>query len=87
MESSKAFNAFVFSPESNGIIIDYSSISCPCLVIKAINCENDDRQGRVTAEHLRAEYKGLWNTTYTGVLVGQRYKESVDIIMDWLEKL
>ncbi|MNI49117.1 Alpha/beta hydrolase family protein [compost metagenome] len=84
MESSQAFNAFVFSPESKGIAIDYSSISCPCLVIKAVSCENDDRQGRVTAEHLHAEYKGLWNTTHTGVLVGQRYKESVDIIMDWL---
>jgi hypothetical protein len=34
----------------------------------------------VTAEHLRVEYKGLWNTTHTGVLVGQRYMETVDAI-------
>ncbi|MEW9699460.1 alpha/beta fold hydrolase [Paenibacillus sp. SI8] len=86
MESSKAFNAFVFSIESKGISIDSGSISCPCLVIKAVNCDDDDRRGQVTAEHLRAEYKGLWNTTHTGVLVGQRYMESVDTIMDWLNR-
>jgi pimeloyl-ACP methyl ester carboxylesterase len=86
MESSKAFKAFVFSIESNGISIDCDSISCPCLVIKAVNCDDDDRRGRVTAEQLRAEYKGLWNTTHTGVLVGQRYMESVDTIMDWLKR-
>ncbi|OPH62139.1 hydrolase [Paenibacillus ferrarius] len=86
MESSKAFTSFVFSIESKGISIDNSSISCPCLVVKAVNCDDDDRRGRVTAEHLRAEYKGLWNTTHTGVLVGQRYMESVDTIMDWLRR-
>ncbi len=86
MESSKAFNAFVFSIESKGISIDSSSISCPCLVIKAVNCDDDDRRGKVTAEHLRAEYNGLWNTTHTGVLVGQRYTEAVDTIMNWLKK-
>ncbi|OXM83904.1 alpha/beta fold hydrolase [Paenibacillus rigui] len=86
MESSKAFNAFVFSFESKGISIDSSSISCPCLVIKAVNSDEDDRRGRVTAEQLRGEYKGLWHTTHTGVLVGQRYREAVDTIMDWLNK-
>lgn len=87
MESSKAFSAFVFSIEAKGISIDSSSISCPCLVVKAVNGDDDDRRGRVTAEHLRAEYKGLWNTTHTGVLVGQRYMEAVDTIMDWLKRL
>lgn len=86
MESSKAFNAFVFSVESKGISIKSSSITCPCLVVKAVNCDDDDRRGSVTAEHLRAEYKGLWNTTHTGVLVGQRYMQSVDTIMDWLKR-
>ncbi|MFD0696555.1 alpha/beta hydrolase [Paenibacillus sp. GCM10027628] len=85
MEASKAFKAFVFSTESQGISIDSSLISCPCLVIKAVNCDDDDRRGRVTAEHLRAEYKALWKTTHTGVLIGQKYKESVETIMDWLK--
>lgn len=86
MEASKAFNAFVCSTESQGISINSSSISCPCLVIKAVNCDDDNRRGRGTAKHLRAEYKGLWNTTHTGVLVGQRYKESVETIIDWLKR-
>lgn len=87
MESSKAYNAFAFSAESKGISIDSSAISCPCLVIKAVSCDDDDRRGRVTAEHLRAEYKGLWDTTHTGVLIGQRYMESVAAIMGWLKGL
>ncbi|RUS45693.1 alpha/beta hydrolase family protein [Cohnella sp. AR92] len=84
MESSHAFNAFIFTPESKGISIDSRSISCPSLVIKSVNDEDEDRRGRVTAEHLRAEYKGLWNTTHTGVLIGQRYREAVDTILEWL---
>lgn len=84
MESAKAYNAFSFSSETKGISIDSGAISCPCLVIKAVNNDNDDRQGRVTAEQLRGEYVGLWNTTHTGVLVGQRYMEAVERIMEWL---
>lgn len=87
MESAKAFSAFSFHFGATGISIDNSSISCPCLVITAVSCDDDDRRGRVAAEHLRAEYKGLWNTTHTGVLVGQRYRESVDTMMDWLKRL
>jgi pimeloyl-ACP methyl ester carboxylesterase len=86
MESSKAFNAFVFSVEHKGISIDSRLITCPCLVIKAVNGDDDDRRGIVTAEHLRAAYKGLWNTTHTGVLIGQRYRESADTILDWLRQ-
>jgi len=86
MESSKAFNAFVFSSESKGISIDSGSISCPCLVIKAVNSDRDDRQGKVSAELLRGEYIGLWNTTHTGVLVGQRYMEAVQGILEWLKR-
>ncbi|WP_261305233.1 alpha/beta hydrolase [Paenibacillus andongensis] len=82
MESSKAFSAF----SKGGISIDSSLISCPGLVIKAVNCDDDNRRGRVTAEHLKAEYTGLWNTTHTGLLVGQRYMEVVDRIMEWLKR-
>ncbi|AEI43081.1 alpha/beta fold hydrolase [Paenibacillus mucilaginosus] len=86
MESSRAVRAFSFSSESKGISINSRAISCPCLVIKAVASDEDDRRGRVTAEHLRAAYQGLWNTTHTGLLAGQRYKESVDIILDWLKR-
>ncbi|UFT99350.1 alpha/beta hydrolase [Radiobacillus kanasensis] len=86
MESANAFRAFAFTSESNGISIDSSSITCPCLVIKAVNSENDDRQGRETAKHLSSAYCGLWNTTHTGVLIGQRYIETVNAIMDWLKR-
>ncbi|MWC30225.1 alpha/beta hydrolase [Paenibacillus sp. MMS18-CY102] len=86
MESSRAFNALKFTAESKGISIDSSSISCPCLVVKAVNNDGDDRRGRVAAEHLRAEYRGLWHTTHTGLLVGQRYREAVDEIIDWLAR-
>lgn len=85
MESSKAFSAFAFTFETKGVSINSSSISCPCLVIAAVNDDDDERRGRVAAEHLRAEYKGLWNTTHTGLLAGQRYKESVDTMLDWLK--
>ncbi|WP_379157832.1 alpha/beta hydrolase [Paenibacillus sp. sgz5001063] len=87
MESAKAFSAFSFHFGAAGISIDSRLISCPCLVIAAVSSYDSDRRGRVAAEHLRAEYKGLWNTTHTGVLVGQRYKESVDTILDWLQRL
>lgn len=86
MESSRAFNAVMFTAESKGISIDSNLITCPCLVISAVNSVDDDRRGRVTAEHLRAEYRGLWNTTHTGVLVGQRYMEAVETIEKWLER-
>ncbi|MUT68587.1 alpha/beta fold hydrolase [Paenibacillus sp. NEAU-GSW1] len=87
IESAKAFNAFIFSPESNGISIDSHSIGCPSLVIRAVNSEDDERRGQAQAKLLRGEYKGLWNTTHTGLLAGQRYREAVDAITDWLERL
>lgn len=87
MESYKAFSASSFQfGAKEGISIDGSLISCPSLVIRAVNCEDDDRRGRVTAEHLNAEYTGLWHTTHTGLLVGQRYKEAADRIMEWLQR-
>ncbi|SCB58843.1 hypothetical protein GA0061105_105314 [Rhizobium aethiopicum] len=32
------------------------------------------------------EYLGLWGTTHTGLLVGQRYHEAVSRIMIWLTR-
>ncbi|WP_040950908.1 alpha/beta fold hydrolase [Gorillibacterium massiliense] len=85
-ESFLAINAFSAHFGATGISIDGRLISCPCLVINAVNSDDDDRRGRATAAHLHAEYKGLWGTTHTGLLVGQRYREAVDAILEWLEK-
>ncbi|MBZ9623170.1 alpha/beta fold hydrolase [Clostridium sp. FP2] len=87
MESSNAMSAFAFSfGVKEGISVDSGLITYPCLVIKSVNSDDDDRRGRATAEHLNAEYTGLWNTTHTGLLVGQRYMEVVDRIMEWFKK-
>lgn len=87
MESSKAIGATSCWLRGNeGISIDSSLITCPCLVINAVNNDDDDRRGRATAEHLDAEYLGLWATTHTGLLVGQRYLEVVERILEWLNR-
>ncbi|MNP19877.1 2-succinyl-6-hydroxy-2,4-cyclohexadiene-1-carboxylate synthase [compost metagenome] len=86
MESSKAFSAFSFHFGTEGISINSKLISCPCLVISAVNDADDDRRGKLTAEHLSADYTGLWGTTHTGLLVGMRYLEAVTRIMDWLKR-
>lgn len=88
MESSKAFSEFSFSfGAKKGISINSSLITCPNLVIKAVNGEDDEKRGRATAEQLNAEYAGFPNTTHTGLLIGQRYMEVVDRIMKWLNKV
>lgn len=87
MESSKAVSAISCWIRGNeGIFIDNSLITCPCLVIKAVNNDDDDRRGKATAEHLNAEYMGLCATTHTGLLVGQRYFEVVERILEWLNR-
>jgi pimeloyl-ACP methyl ester carboxylesterase len=96
MESSKAMNAFSFGfGAKEGISIDGSLITCPCLVIKAVNSNDDggsdsdsddDKRGRAMTEQLNADYTLFCNTTHTGLLVGQRYNEVVDRIMEWLKR-
>ncbi|WP_458461213.1 alpha/beta hydrolase [Paenibacillus sp.] len=87
MESSKAFSTFsVMFGADGGVSINGDLIHCPSLVIKAVSCEDEEHRGRLTAEQLRAEYAGLWDTTHTGLLVGQRYMEAVDIILEWLHR-
>ncbi|WP_161634255.1 MULTISPECIES: hypothetical protein [unclassified Paenibacillus] len=39
----------------------------------------------MTAEQLGAEYARLWDTTHTGLLVGQRYMDVVERILHWLK--
>ncbi|WP_127537675.1 alpha/beta hydrolase [Paenibacillus illinoisensis] len=87
MESSQAFSTFsAFFGGEDVVSINGESITCPSLVIKAVSSEEEEQRGRLTAEQLRAEYAGLWHTTHTGLLVGQRYIEAVEIILDWLQR-
>lgn len=86
MESSKALKACgCWIKGIEGVSIDNSRISCPSLVIKALNNESDDRRGKAEAEYFNAEYTGFWNTTHTGLLVGQRYLDIVERIIEWLK--
>ncbi|MEK4437451.1 MULTISPECIES: alpha/beta hydrolase [Paenibacillus] len=87
MESSQAFSTFsAFFGGEDVVSINGESITCPSLVIKAVSSEEDEQRGRLTAEQLHAEYTGLWHTTHTGLLVGQRYFEAVEIILEWLQR-
>ncbi len=87
MESSKAIGAMAcWIRGKEGISIDSSRITCPCLVIKAVTSERDDLQGRATAKQLKGNYLALWNTSHTGLLVGQRYQEAVGRILQWLRQ-
>lgn len=87
MESSVAFRACANWFQGNeGVTVDADLITCPILVVRAINNERDERRGRAEAEHLRAEYTGYWNTTHTGLLIGQRYQEIVDRMKEWMKR-
>jgi len=86
MESAKAFRTFSALCGAKGISIDGSLITCPGLVIKAVLSEDEHQRGQLTAKQLGASYAGLWDTTHTGLLVGQRYKEAVNLILKWLNR-
>ncbi|WP_340025494.1 alpha/beta hydrolase family protein [Paenibacillus sp. FSL K6-1096] len=86
MESARAFSAFSFFFSATGIPVDRSAVHCPCLVIHAVNSDEEERQGQANADYFRAEYRGLWNTTHTGLLVGQRYLEGVQTVLEWLKR-
>ncbi|WP_238652216.1 alpha/beta hydrolase [Paenibacillus piscarius] len=86
MESARAFSAFSFFYGATGIPVDSRAVHCPCLVIHAVNTEEEDRRGQANADYFRAEYSGLWNITHTGLLVGQRYLEGVQTVLEWLKR-
>ncbi|MDC9835861.1 alpha/beta hydrolase [Rhizobium binxianense] len=86
MESARAFAAFSFHFGAEGISIESGKITCPSLVMSAVNDEADDRRGRATARHIGGEYLGLQGTTHTGLLVGQRSCEAVSRMMAWLAR-
>jgi len=85
-ESAKAFATFSVLCGADGVSINGDLIHCPSLVIKAVSSEDEDQRGKLTAKQLHAAYAGLWDTTHTGLLVGQRYKEPVDIILEWVNR-
>ncbi|WKL03150.1 alpha/beta fold hydrolase [Paenibacillus amylolyticus] len=85
-ESAKAFATFSVLCGADGVSINGDLIYCPSLVIKAVSSEDEDRRGKLTAKQLHAEYAGLWDTTHTGLLVGQRYMEPVELILGWLNR-
>lgn len=88
MESSKAMVACgCWIRGVSGVSINSKLITCPTLVIKSVNSEEEDRRGNAEAVHLNATYAAIWNSTHTGLLVGQRYMESVEPILDWLKTL
>lgn len=85
MESSNARSEFAFDLGiKKGISVDNNLITCPCLVISAINSEDDDKRGKLIAKQYSGEYAGFTSSTHTGLLVGQRYMKVVDRIMEWL---
>ncbi|KAA8755974.1 alpha/beta hydrolase family protein [Paenibacillus sp. UASWS1643] len=85
-ESAKAFATFSVLRGADGVSINGDLIHCPSLVIKAVSCEDEDQRGQLTAKQLGAAYAGLWDTTHTGLLVGQRYVEPVKLILEWLNR-
>lgn len=86
MEAAHAMNAISCWIKGNeGVSIDSTLITCPSLVISAVNSDEDDRRGKATAQHLSGEYTGLRGTTHTGLLVGERYFEVVERMMEWIK--
>lgn len=86
LDSSKAFLEFYIPFGGRGVSVDSSLIKCPCLVIKAVNCDDDNMRGAELAKYLKAEYIAFQGMTHTGVLIGQRYMQVVDRIVAWLER-
>lgn len=87
MESAKALlECGCWIKDIKGVTINSNLITCHTLIIKSVNNHGDDMRGRIEAEHLKGEYSGYWNTTHTGLLVGQRYNEMVERILEWLKR-
>jgi len=87
MESAKALlECGCWIKGVQGVSIDVSLITCPTLIIKSVNNLEDDMRGIAEAEHLKGEYSGYRNTTHTGLLVGQKYNEIVERILEWLKR-
>lgn len=88
MESGKAFSecSIVFGV-SEGISIDNSRITCPALVIRTAENEEEEYRLKAEAEYFHGEYAGMTLATHTGLLIGQRYYKGVEVILNWLNRL
>lgn len=87
-EASKVFLACgCWMKGATGISVDSSLIHCPTLVIRVVNNEEDERRLRAEAEYYHGDYAGFSDATHTGLLIGQRYRRTVDRILSWLEQL
>lgn len=70
-----------------GISIDNTCIHCPVLSIKAVQEEDDVKRGQEEANYFNGTSVTLRKMSHTGTLMGKRYKEGVDIIMEWLNSV
>ena len=87
MEAGKAFSACSIAfGASEGIPIDNSRITCPVLVIRTANNEEEENRLKVEADFFHGEYAGMKPATHTGLLVGQKYDKGVEVILKWLER-
>lgn len=87
MESGNAFGACSIAyGVSEGISVDNNQITCPVLVIRTANNEEEENRVRAEAEYFHADYAGMKAATHTGLLIGQRYLEGAEAILNWLER-
>jgi pimeloyl-ACP methyl ester carboxylesterase len=87
MESGKAFSACSITfGASEGISIDNSRITCPTLVIRTANNEEEENRLKAEADFFNGEYVGMKPATHTGLLIGQRYEKGVEVILNWLKR-
>lgn len=86
VESGSAFRQFAVWSGAPGIPVDRNLIKCPVLVIKAINCPQDELNGITTKEYFNADYAGYKGITHSGLLIGNRYMEVVQSILHWVDR-
>lgn len=87
MEAGKAFSACSITfGASEGIPIDNTRITCPALVIRTANNEEEEHRLKVEADYFHGDYAGMKPATHTGLLVGQKYHKGVEVILKWLER-
>lgn len=87
MEAGKAFSACSITfGASEGIPIDNTRITCPALVIRTANNEEEEHRLKVEADYFQGDYAGMKPATHTGLLVGQKYDKGVEVILKWLER-
>lgn len=87
MESGKAFFACSIAfGGSEGISINNSCITCPTLVIRTANNEEEENRLKAEAEFFHGEYAGMKTATHTGLLIGQSYDKGVKVILNWLKR-